>query len=77
MKLGLQELEKSQLTAMSREHDNFKRVQDSLAEFRAKGLDVTEVTPIMPGGISESIRYIKNNFSQVKDQAQEQQRKRR
>lgn len=53
--------------------DMAKRVQDKLADYRAKGMDVREVHPIHPGGISEVLRHVDRNFSESRDSAQQQQ----
>jgi len=53
--------------------DMAKKVEDKLADYRAKGMDVRDVHVIHPGGIKEVLRHVDRNFSESRDQAQQQQ----
>lgn len=52
--------------------DQHKMVQDSLADFRAKGIDARAISPLHPGGVVETIKTMKKELSSVRDQSQEQ-----
>lgn len=52
--------------------DQAKMARDVAADYRAKGVDVRDITPVCPGGLVEAIKGMNRDFSFVRDQSQEQ-----
>lgn len=52
--------------------DNEKRLQDFMADARAKGADFRECFPLHPEGVAGTLKDLKKDFSYTKDQSQAQ-----
>lgn len=57
--------------------DQQKRVRDTLADLRAKGVDAQQIHSVHPGGMNETLKHLTKNVSAVRDQSQEQTAKNR
>jgi hypothetical protein len=54
------------------QQDQEKRVQDTCADLRAKGVDVRNLVPLHPGGVVEALREVTRDVSATRDQSQQQ-----
>jgi glutamate racemase len=52
--------------------DQQKRVQDTLSDLRAKGVDAQVIHSTHFGGMNETLKHLIQNVSQVRDQSQAQ-----
>lgn len=59
------------------ESDQQKLVRDTLADFRAKGIDARSIAALHPGGVQETLKRMNSDLSRVRDQSQEQVAQRR